>query len=454
MYNDEELMLFAESYQKTQRKGTAGKKIIGTVSERLNESIDSQIKTAKLKKMVKALLECEKMKGAKKFLKSISLTECKAKDFAKVEKLYKLYEEIEDVKEEDEKEVDENIHNEFMDTMRDISKQVKKGGKIYEALIETICYAIENLDEVSLDPPEADFADSLYQAAMTAYEDIKKYAEEAELYNESDDEEEVEEAEEEEVEEAEDDDADGDPDVAVIKSGFISDYKSDKLSLYKFLQAIVEFGQWIMTHGKNEERNVMKSLLAVLEDEFIPKFAELPGATDDSTVDDEPAADADEEIPADAEDDEEDVDVEVDDEEPTEDEEDMDIDVDLEDDEEPADESEDEEEDIELDVEESEDDEEVTEADGDIIEISVPSIYHEPDEAKKLIKQFKKKYNVDAEFYDGGDQYSSWTFSGKRENLKKLFNGYFETTKDDDDEELASCVLDDDDVPLLKKILA
>ena len=350
MYNDEELMLFAESYQKMQRKGTAGKKIIGTVSERLNESIDSQIKVAKLKKMVKALLECEKMKSAKEFLKSISLTECKAKDFAKVEKLYKLYEEIED----------------------------------------------------------------------------------------------VEEAEEEEVEEAEDDEADGDPDVAVIKSGFIADYKSDKLSLYKFLQAIVEFGQWIMTHGKNEERNVMKSLLAVLEDEFIPKFAELPGATDDSTVDDEPADDADEEIPADAEDDEEEVDVEVDDEEPTEDEEDTDIDVDSEDDEE-----------IELDVEEAEDDEEeVTEADGDIIEISVPSIYHEPDEAKKLIKQFKKKYNVDTEFYDGGDQYSSWTFSGKRENLKKLFNGYFETTKDDDDEELASCVLDDDDIPLLKKILA
>jgi hypothetical protein len=375
MYNDEELMLFAESYQKMQRKGTAGKKIIGTVSERLNESIDSQIKSAKLKKMVKALLECEKMKSAKKFLKSISLTECKAKDFEKVEKLYKLYEEIEDVKEEDE----------------------------------------------------------------------------------------------EEVEEAEDDEAEGDPDVAVIKSGFISDYKSDKLSLYKFLQAIVEFGQWIMTHGKNEERNVMKSLLAVLEDEFIPKFAELPGATDDSTVDDEPADDADEEIPADAEDDteadEEDVDVEVDDEEPTEDEEDADIDVDVdsEDDEDSTDESEDEEEveeaeddeeDIELDVEESEDEEEVTEADGDIIEISVPSIYHEPDEAKKLIKQFKKKYNVDAEFYDGNDQYSSWTFSGKRENLKKLFNGYFETTKDDDDEELATCVLDDDDVPLLKKILA
>ncbi len=280
MYNDEELMLFAESYQKMQRKGTAGKKIIGTVSERLNESIDSQIKVAKLKKMVKALLECEKMKSAKEFLNSISLTECKAKDLAKVEKLYKLYEEIED----------------------------------------------------------------------------------------------VEEAEEEDVEEAEDDEADGDPDVAVIKSGFIADYKSDKLSLYKFLQAIVEFGQWIMTHGKNEERNVMKSLLAVLEDEFIPKFAELPGATDDSTVDDEPADDADEEIPADAEDDEEEVDVEVDDEEPTEDEEDTDIDVDSEDDEEPADESEDEEEveeaeddeeDIELDVEEAEDDEEeVTEADG------------------------------------------------------------------------------------------
>ena len=67
-----------------QRKGTAGKKIIGTVSERLNESIDSQIKVAKLKKMVKALLECEKMKSAKEFLNSISLTECKAKDLAKL----------------------------------------------------------------------------------------------------------------------------------------------------------------------------------------------------------------------------------------------------------------------------------------------------------------------------------------------------------------------------------
>ena len=311
MYNDEELMLFAESYQKMQRKGTAGKKIIGTVSERLNESIDSQIKAAKLKKMVKALLECEKMKGAEKFLKSISLTECTAKDLAKVEKLYKLYEEIEDVKEEDEKDLDENNPNEFMDAMRDIAKEVKKGGKIHEALIETICYTIDNLDD--LDPAQADYADSIYQAAMTAYEDIKKYAEEAELYNESDD--------EEEVEEAEDDEADGDPDVAVIKSGFISDYKSDKLSLYKFLQAIVEFGQWIMTHGKNEERNVMKSLLAVLEDEFIPKFAELPGATEDSTVDDEPADDA---IPADAEDDEE-----ADTEDDTEDD-DVDIDVDAE----------------------------------------------------------------------------------------------------------------------------
>ena len=276
MYNDEELMLFAESYQKMQRKGTAGKKIIGTVSERLNESIDSQIKSAKLKKMIKALLECEKMKSAKKFLKSISLTECKAKDFAKVEKLYKLYEEIEDVKEEDE----------------------------------------------------------------------------------------------EEVEEAEDDEADGDPDVAVIKSGFISDYKSDKLSLYKFLQAIVEFGQWIMTHGKNEERNVMKSLLAVLEDEFIPKFAELPGATDDSTVDDKPADDeeADDAIPADAEADDE-ADDEADAEDDTEDD-DVDIDVDAEiddEDDEPAEEEEDVDvevgdEDDEDDVEESEDEEEVKES--------------------------------------------------------------------------------------------
>ena len=95
----------------------------------------------------------------------------------------------------------------------------------------------------------------------------------------------------------------------------------------------------------------------------------------------------------------------------------------------------------------------IHEADSNIIEITVPSIYHEPDEAKQLIKQFKKKYNVVAKFYDGSDQYSEWTFSGKRENLKKLFNEYFETTKDDDDEELASCVLDDDDLPLLKKIL-
>ena len=95
----------------------------------------------------------------------------------------------------------------------------------------------------------------------------------------------------------------------------------------------------------------------------------------------------------------------------------------------------------------------IHEADSNIIEITVPSIYHEPDEAKQLIKQFKKKYNVVAKFYDGSDQYSEWTFSGKRENLKKLFNEYFETTKDDDDEELALCVLDDDDLPLLKKIL-
>ena len=265
MYNDEELMLFAESYQKMQRKGIAGKKIIGTVSERLNESIDSQIKAAKLKKMVKALLECEKMKSAKEFLNSISLTECTAKDLAKVEKLYKLYEEIED------------------------------------------------------------------------------------------------------VEEAEDDEADGDPDVAVIKSGFIADYKSDKLSLYKFLQAIVEFGQWIMTHGKNEERNVMKSLLAVLEDEFIPKFAELPGATDDSTVDDEPADDeeSDDAIPADTEDDDVDIDVdaEIDDEdddtsddEPAEEEEDVDVEVD----DEPADESKDDEE-----IPEAEDDEENVEESGE-----------------------------------------------------------------------------------------
>lgn len=290
MYNDEELMLFAESYQKMQRKGTAGKKIIGTVSERLNESIDSQIKSAKLKKMIKALLECEKMKGAKKFLKSISLTECTAKDLAKVEKLYKLYEEIEEA--------------------------------------------------------------------------------------------------EDDIEEAEDDDADGDPDVAVIKSGFISDYKSDKLSLYKFLQAIVEFGQWIMTHGKNEERNVMKSLLAVLEDEFIPKFAELPGATEDSTVDDEPADDeeADDAIPADAEDDEE-----SDTEDDTEDD-DVDIDVDAEIDgvdDEPADDDDDDE------VEESEE-EEVDEADDEVDEEALKAAFDVLKDEKILDVLFslKDKYNA------------------------------------------------------------
>lgn len=73
-----------------------------------------------------------------------------------------------------------------------------------------------------------------------------------------------------------------DPDVDVMKSSFINDYKLDKMSIYKMLLGFKEFGEWILIHGKNEERPIMKAMLAVLSDEYIPKFKTVPGAEDAS----------------------------------------------------------------------------------------------------------------------------------------------------------------------------
>lgn len=84
------------------------------------------------------------------------------------------------------------------------------------------------------------------------------------------------------VDEADDDDEPIDPDIDVMKSSYINDYKLDKVSIYKMLKGFEAFGEWILIHGKNEERPIMKALLAVLADEYIPKFAEVPGADDAS----------------------------------------------------------------------------------------------------------------------------------------------------------------------------
>lgn len=214
MYSDEELMLFAESYETMQKRGTAGKKIVGSVAERLNEKIDEQLRASKLKAMIGTLLECKEMKKASAFLNGISINSCTSEKFEKVEKLYKLYKEN---FAEDDEDIDANV------------------------------------DEA-------------------------------------------------------DDEESEDPDVAVAKAGFINDYKSEKMSIYKILLGFVEFGNWIMVHGKNDERTAMKALLAVLEDEFIPKFSELPGAdaSDDTEAEDDTEDDTEAEDSEDTEDTEED----------------------------------------------------------------------------------------------------------------------------------------------------
>lgn len=246
MYNDEELMMFGEAYKKMMKVGKAGKTIIGSVSERLNESIDDDILRKKAKRMAKVLLECKAMKPAHDFLKTILVREATKKDLAKLDNLYKIYEE-------------------------------------------------EVPDE---EKPEEDDT----------------------------------------VEEADEDDEEAlDPKVATVKAALLNDYKSEQASLYQIFQGVIEFSNWIMTHGNNDERTIIKSLIAILEDEYLPKFAEIPGAKPeddgaeeggddkeaDTSADDEEEAPVDDEEPTEEEpaeesedeDDEEDKPVEEDDEE-------------------------------------------------------------------------------------------------------------------------------------------
>ena len=313
MYNDEELMMFGEAYKKMMKVGKAGKTIIGSVSERLNESIDGDILRKKAKRMAKVLLECKAMKPAHDFLKGILVREATKKELAKLDSLYKIYEE--EVPDEEKPEEDEPVEE-----------------------------ADDEEDEEALDPK-----------------------------------------------------------VATVKAALLNDYKSEQASLYQIFQGIVEFSNWIMTHGNNDERTIIKSLVAILEDEYLTKFAEIPGAKPEGDDAGDDAGADDEEAPADEE--------RADDEEAPADDEDV----------EPAEESE--EDDIEDDV---------TDEDGDNEEDEAP--VEEDDDEEADFEALQKVLKSEAEECDDED-----------EPVEEADAGKFS-------EELLTTIEDIDDIDTIKKI--
>lgn len=152
-----------------------------------------------------------------------NLTEAVEKDAEELEeKVRKICkeadeEEVEVEEAEDEKELDENNPNEFADIIRYLKKEVNKGGIIHEALIEVICYSLDNLDDDSIDPMQRKYVEFMRKFVEDFYEELKDRIDDGELnYVESGDEEEKptdESDDEEEVEEAEDDEEDIELDV-------------------------------------------------------------------------------------------------------------------------------------------------------------------------------------------------------------------------------------------------
>ena len=60
--------------------------------------------------------------------------------------------------------------------------------------------------------------------------------------------------------------------------------------------------------------------------------------------------------------------------------------------------------------------------DNEIMTVTLDSCWSTEAEVKALKERFAKEYDVKAEFYDGGDHYSSWRLEGHKDALKKVIN--------------------------------
>ncbi len=56
-----------------------------------------------------------------------------------------------------------------------------------------------------------------------------------------------------------------------------------------------------------------------------------------------------------------------------------------------------------------------------ILTVNLDSCWSKPSRVKKYVAQLKDK-NIEGVFHDGGDDCSSWTLKGTKENLVKVIN--------------------------------
>lgn len=73
----------------------------------------------------------------------------------------------------------------------------------------------------------------------------------------------------------------------------------------------------------------------------------------------------------------------------------------------------------------------------EMIRITLNACWHDSDEIKQLMKDWKlKQQKIKGSFYDGGDYYSSWTFEGPRDKIEKLVRDNWDVGKNQSLEDL------------------
>jgi hypothetical protein len=78
----------------------------------------------------------------------------------------------------------------------------------------------------------------------------------------------------------------------------------------------------------------------------------------------------------------------------------------------------------------------------DQVIITLDSCWYDVEEVHERLKELKNKYNITATFHDGGDYYSTMTYKGTKENIKKFLEveyvPYFD--EEDMDEEVLEII--------------
>lgn len=68
-----------------------------------------------------------------------------------------------------------------------------------------------------------------------------------------------------------------------------------------------------------------------------------------------------------------------------------------------------------------------------IVTLDLDNAWLDSDEAAARIKELKQKYNITAKFNDGSDHYSSMTYTGTKEDIKKFLEAEYMPYFDEDD---------------------